>query len=326
MTKEKENAFATSVNVLWVVESNFVKGNGIKSHEHGYYHLFMVREGCADVTIADRDYRLSAGDFFIVKPGVTHALHDVTIPILKCYEVKFVAMTPQINKLMQTLPDYFPADPFAGALVKELVTEGARGEAGSPKFAGDYAMALIDYLYRHYGVQETSATSIVDTAGYSELSCKIVAYLEEHFVEELPLQEVADAVGFNKNYMCSAFKRDTGMTVGNCLTVIRIRKAAELISFSDMNLNQVASATGFVNLSHFNRIFKKVVGIPPGHYRRMFSGDILTKQDYKGIDDEAIQTILKQNGFIISVLGRKRLSIQGILMQIQEDNEMLENQ
>ena len=80
------------------------------------------------------------------------------------------------------------------------------------------------------------------------------------------VSEIADAVGFNKNYICSVFKRDSGMTIGNCQTIIRIHKAAELISFSDMNLNQVAAATGFTNLSHFNRIFKKVVGMSPSDY------------------------------------------------------------
>lgn len=326
MTKEKENALATSINVLWVVESNFVEGNGIKSHEHGYYHLFMVREGTANVTVGDRDYHLSNGDFFIAKPGISHHMHDVDIPILNCYEVKFVSMSSQVSKMLDTLPDFFPADSFTREIVKGIVAEGARGEVSSPKFAGDYALVLIEYLHRHYGVREPISTSVLDTTGYSELSRKVVAYLEEHFVEKLLLQEVADAVGLNKNYMCSAFKKDTGMTVGTCLTVIQIRKAAELISFSDLTLNQVASATGFVNLSHFNRIFKKVVGIPPGHYRRMFSGDILSIQDYKEISDETLQTILDQNGFIVSVLGRKHLSIQGILNQIQEDNGGLKHE
>ncbi len=323
MTKEKENALATSINVLWVVESNFIKGNGIKAHEHGYYHLFMAREGSARVTVGARDYTLSDGDFFIAKPGTTHHMHDVDIPILHCYEVKFVSMSPQVSKLLDTLPDFFPSDSFTREIIKGIVAEGARGEVSSPKFAGDYMLVLVEYLHRHYGARESASASILDTTGYSELSRKVVSYLEEHFMEKLLLQEVADAVGLNKNYMCSAFKKDTGMTVGTCLTVIQIRKAAELISFSDLNLNQVASATGFVNLSHFNRIFKKVVGIPPGHYRRMFSGDILTMQDYKGISDETLQTILDQNGFIASVLGRKCLSIQGILDQIQEENDEL---
>lgn len=324
MAKERENALAMSINVLWVVESNFIKGNGIKPHDHGYYHLFMVREGTAHVTVGEQDYQLSNGDFFIAKPGTVHCMHDVDIPMLNCYEVKFVSMSAQIKKLLDTLPDFFLADPFTTEIVKEMVAEGARGEVSSPKFAGDYALVLVEYLHRHYGVQGSVSTSVLDTTGYSELSRKVVSYLEEHFRNEVPLQEVADAVGLNKNYMCSAFKKDTGMTVGTCLTVIRIRKAAELVSFSDLNLNQVASATGFVNLSHFNRIFKKVVGIPPGHYRRMFSGDILTMQDYTGVSDETLQTILDQNGFIVSVLGRKRLSIHGILNQIQEDNDGLE--
>lgn len=111
------------------------------------------------------------------------------------------------------------------------------------------------------------------------------------------------------------------MTIGNCQTAIRIRKAAEMISFSDMNLVQVASATGFTNLSHFNRIFKKIVGIPPGQYRRMFTGSILTKID----DETAIQEVVGQNGFIVSVLGRKRLTIAEIITTFNNDKSSTDN-
>ena len=57
----------------------------------------------------------------------------------------------------------------------------------------------------------------------------------------------------------------------------------------------------------------------------MFSADILTTLDRSQIGDEAIQSILDQNGFIISVLGRKRLTIDGILEQIQSDKDMAED-
>ena len=135
---------------------------------------------------------------------------------------------------------------------------------------------------------------------------RIIRYLEQNYSREVSLQEIAEAVGFNNNYICSVFKRDSGMTIGNCQTVIRIRKAAELISFSDMSLTQVASATGFTNLSQFSRIFKKVTRIPPGQYRRMFASHIMC---YGNPTHEATQKILLQIGYIISFLGRKHMTI-----------------
>lgn len=304
------------VSVLWVAESNFGHQSGIKVHSHDYYHLFMVRQGPLEFPVGDKTYMLNTDECVIAKPGVPHGLNEAEIPMGRCYEVKFTVAAPRLEVLLSALPNHFPKDSFAAHMVQELVRESTLQEPSTPAFVSGYMTSLIQYLYRHYGDKEQSETSVIDTVGYSKVSREIIQYLERNYDRDVPLQEIADAVGFNKNYICSVFKRDSGMTIGNCQTIIRIHKAAELISFSDMNLNQVAAATGFTNLSHFNRIFKKVVRIPPGQYRRMFAANILT---HGKVSDEIIQEMLEQNGFIVSVLGRKQLTIEDILLQMCED-------
>lgn len=318
LKKTEQQLDTPLTSVLWVAQSNFANGNGIKVHEHGYYHLFMIRQGNVVVSVDRERYSLTDGEAILSGPGVPHGMSEVTIPMVNCYEIKFVVGATRLRKILSTLPDKLPADPFVISLVKEIVTEGACGEPMSATLTSDYLLTLINYLHRHYGSREQTETTVIDTTGYSELSRRIVNYLESNFNREVPLQELADEVGFNKNYICSAFKRDTNMTIGTCMTTIRIHKAAELISFSDMNLNQVAEATGFVNQSHFNRIFKKIVGLPPGQYRRMFTADILISPDIAEINDDLIQGILDQNGFIASVMGHKLLSIEDILRDIGE--------
>lgn len=305
------------VSVLWVAEANFKYQTGIKIHTHDYYHLFMVRQGPLDFTVGDKTYTLSNDESVIVKPGIPHGLNDVQIPMGRCYEVKFTVTTTRLEVLLSTLPDTFPKDSFVANTVQEVVQESTLQEPSTPAFVSGYMTSLIQYLFRHYSNREHSETSFIDTVGFSKVSKEIIQYLERNYDRDVPLQEIADAVGFNKNYICSVFKRDSGMTIGNCHTIIRIRKAAELISFSDMSLNQVAAATGFTNLSHFNRIFKKVVRIPPGQYRRMFASNILT---YGKVNDEVINELLDENGFIVSVLRRKKLTIENILLQMCEDN------
>lgn len=297
------------ISVLWVAESNWATNSGIKPHQHDYYHMFVVRQGPLDFIINDDIYQLEDGEALLAKPGVIHGMADVKIHMGRVYEVKFTTRSPALKNLLESIPAKLPSTPFVDVLIQELVAESDLQEPSTPAFVSDYLLSLINFYSRHYGKPENHETSTIDTTGFSKVSKEIVQYLEANYAREIPLQEIADTVGFNKNYICSVFKRDSGMTIGNCQTAIRIRKAAEMISFSDMNLVQVASATGFTNLSHFNRIFKKVVGIPPGQYRRMFPGSILTKIN----DEKAIQEVVGQNGFIVSVLGRKRLTIAEIV-------------
>ena len=297
------------ISVLWVAESNWVTGGGINPHEHDYYHMFIMRSGKLEFRVGDQFYQPEHGDAILALPGITHGLANHSESIGRVYEIKFTTRSSGLKNLLTGLPSLLPSSAFADALVQELVAEGGRREVSTPTFVSDYLLSLINFYGRHYGTMTSHEASTIDTTGYSAVSVEIVKYLEENYAREIPLQEIADAVGFNKNYICSVFKRDSGMTIGNCQTAIRIRKAAEMISFSDLNLAQVASATGFINLSHFNRIFKKVVGIPPGQYRRMFTADMLVSNG----NEETLREVMTQNGFIVSVLGRKRLSIAEIV-------------
>lgn len=305
------------VSVLWVAESNWAAGTGIKPHKHDYFHMFMVRQGPLRFTVEDETFNLDPGDCLLVPPDVMHGLCDPEVRLGRTYEVKFAVQPGALRNLLASLPYMLPASDFSQALVHELVEESARQELSTPALTAEYLTALINFFSRHYGHQQQHQTRVVDTTGYSALSVDIVRYLEDHFAKDIPLQEVADAVGFNKNYICSAFKRDSGMTIGTCQTVIRIRRAAEMISFSDMSLAQVAAATGFTNLSHFNRIFKKVVGIPPGQYRHMFTVDMLVTS----ADPQNVNAVAAQNGFIVSVLSGKSMNIGEIQEFISSEME-----
>ena len=304
--------------ILWVAESNFQPEGGLKPHSHDYYQIFMVRVGPQRYTIGEETRTLKDGECVLVRPNELHGMENISGEICRCYEVKFTASTARLEALLAALPTFFPEDELVLGLIRELVAESARARASTLTFASDYLVALVNYLFRHFGEAggEDEEDGVVDTVGYSGLSREIIRYLEQNYDREVPLQEIADAVGFNKNYICAVFKRDSGMTIGHCQTAIRIRKAAEFISFSDMSLAQVASATGFTNLSHFNRIFKKVTRIPPGQYRRMFAAGVLSVGQPS---DENTEKILQQNGFIVSVLGRKKLTIQEIVQQLSRD-------
>jgi len=300
-----------SVNVLWVAESNFPQNTGIKPHKHDYYHLFFVREGPLEIAVSDKLHSINNGESALFLPGMEHAMSNMDARVIRCYEVKFSVSNAVVVGRLSSLPLKLPDDGFVASLIRELVAESACGSPSSPAIAANYLLVLIHYLYRIYGMQEVIESSKIDITGFSQLSRDIVRYMEDNYQNEVSLQEIADAVGLNKNYICTAFKRESGVTIGHCLTVLRIRKAAELISFSDMKLSQVSDATGFANLSHFNRVFRKIVGIPPGQYRQMFPADILIPGDAKSIGES-----IEHNGFIASVMGGKKLSIADIISQM----------
>jgi len=171
------------------------------------------------------------------------------------------------------------------------------------KPAAVYMSALLCAITEKDRVADAGSFRYVDASAFGELARSVIRYLEAHFWEDLRLDDIAQAVGHNKSYLCVAFKKDTGFTIVDCLNTIRIRRAAELIVYSDHSLAQVSEMCGFASVSHFNRVFLKYAGITPGQCRRAYPADILF-----GRGPEKKDASSQSERFIYNVLAQKRLT------------------
>ena len=66
------------------------------------------------------------------------------------------------------------------------------------------------------------------------------------------------------------FREQYGMTIGNYVLLARIGRAKQLLRFSDMTMETISAEIGMHDASYFSRIFRKVEGISPGEYRKMW--------------------------------------------------------
>ena len=139
-------------------------------------------------------------------------------------------------------------------------------------------------------------------------------YLEKNYAREFSLDELADEMDYHKSYLCVAFKKETQMTIVDCLNMIRVRRAVELIAGSDQNLSQVATMCGFASDSHFTRTFAKYVGVTPGHFRRVHPGSWIYEP--KG----AFAAGDRPSQFIYNVLAQKQITRE-MLLQMEKKSE-----
>jgi AraC-like DNA-binding protein len=96
---------------------------------------------------------------------------------------------------------------------------------------------------------------------------KAKAYIEEHYTENVRLGDVAKAANTSTFYFCKQFKRATGINFTDYLSRVRIEKAKNLLLNPNLRISEVAFEVGFQSLTHFNRVFKKVLGQSPTEYR-----------------------------------------------------------
>lgn len=96
---------------------------------------------------------------------------------------------------------------------------------------------------------------------------QIIEYIHEHYTDiNLNVASIAETFGFNSSYLSRLFKEQTG---GNLLTYInryRIQKVKELLTETDLTLNEIAERVGFINSIAIIRTFKKYEGMTPIQY------------------------------------------------------------
>jgi len=97
-------------------------------------------------------------------------------------------------------------------------------------------------------------------------------FIQEHQTEHLRLGHVAKAVNTSTFYFCKMFKKVTGINFTDYLSRVRIEKSKNLLLNPNLRVSEIAFEVGFQSLTHFNRVFKKILGQSPTEYRAQLLG------------------------------------------------------
>jgi AraC family transcriptional regulator of arabinose operon len=106
------------------------------------------------------------------------------------------------------------------------------------------------------------------TSRPSEALLRALSYIETKHAAPLGSNEMAAKAGLSVRGFNKAFKQHQGVTPRQFLAQVRVREAAQLLASTDISLEQIAEKTGFPNRYYLSRVFKKITGDSPAHYRR----------------------------------------------------------
>ena len=104
----------------------------------------------------------------------------------------------------------------------------------------------------------------------------IYEHVRTNFQRPIPLKEIANEVSMTVPAFCRYFKRLTGKTFTRFVNEFRIVHACKLLSEMPSSITDICFESGFNNFSHFNRLFKEMIGKNPSDYRKQFRQVLLT--------------------------------------------------
>ena len=197
-----------------------------------------ILTGYRDFEYAQTAIRLGVGRF-LLKPSKMDELQEA-----------ITFMTGRLDKLKEEgRYDYRPEKQEPN--LSEKATEAGEGKEAETQENG----------------QEARGEELVDSAANSFIVKNAIAYIEEHYQEKLKLSDVADQVYVSQWHLSKLLNRYQGQNFSEILNGVRIAKAKELLKDPALRIGDVADMVGFLDMAHFSRVFKKMVGISANEYR-----------------------------------------------------------
>ncbi|MDY3251177.1 MAG: response regulator [Candidatus Choladocola sp.] len=121
-----------------------------------------------------------------------------------------------------------------------------------------------DYLFRI-----SQAAGAERKSDYSDAVKKAMEYINNHYREDTAVPVLAEHIGISPNYLSHIFKTECGTSISEYVNQVRIQKAKELISNSNMMIYEIAEAVGYGNYIRFTQVFKKYEGCSPVQFRKL---------------------------------------------------------
>ncbi len=237
-----------------------------RMHTHETYELYYFVGGRGVYRVEGTPYPLESGDILLMRPAEAHYV-----------DIRDTA--PYTRLTVNFRPELFEHIDPAGQLLLPFNRRalGTFNRYRAENFTGSAYRTLLDNLTadcpdrRLQTVTNLAAllneiaaayTTMNEAAASPSLDCRIISFINRHLAEELSLNGISRRFFISESQLCRIFKKATGSTVWEYITVKRLVSARRLI-LSGMHPTKAYLQCGFKDYSVFYRAYRKQYGVPP---------------------------------------------------------------
>lgn len=269
------------------------------AHWHKPLEIIMPLEGEYYIQVNNEDYILQPMDIAFICPGVIHKLsappsgrrlifqpdlsiiqviHGLDSIISFLYPISIFTKenTPLIHDelvsiILEIADEYLSGSDSVVPLVQKRQPSHIVSENNLTEIAiFSKILRMITLIGRHHiQIVEQKSPNINKQQEYIEKFMNICTYIDNHFTEDLSLEEVAEMSGFSKYHFSRLFHDFTNMPFYKYVNWKRISYAEQLLSDPNLSATRIAISSGFSSQSAFIRMFKNRNGCTPTEFRKL---------------------------------------------------------
>lgn len=129
----------------------------------------------------------------------------------------------------------------------------------------DLTISVLDFKKRE---KETDEDTEDLKQTHEHIVLRAQLFIKSNFNNNITLEDVANAVYLSPNYFSTIFKEISGYNFSSYLTQTRVDAAKDLLKKTSLPIKEIVSRVGFEDYNYFNKVFKSIVKVPPGQYRK----------------------------------------------------------
>ena len=144
----------------------------------------------------------------------------------------------------------------------------------------DYLINQIDRCQKIEEITELNRRSIYKftklvadtrkTRSFSSYTEQCKDYISQNYHHKIYMEDIAEAIGISQGHLSRVFRQDTGEKIQDYILKFRVKRAANLLKYSDATLLEISDYVCFNSQSHFGSVFKEYMKMTPGQYREKY--------------------------------------------------------
>ena len=257
-------------------------------HYHNHFEISFITEGTGKRIVADSIEEFQPGDLVFIGGNLPHVwIADKEQKVFSDRSLEMVFLQFSSNILfpqLLALPEF--------KQVKKALDMSERGIQIVGRTLNEVSEIMLQLPYLKSFDRMNYFFRLLDIIGSSDTNINLASeefmrkqfrpanrrialihdYLMNHYREEIDLMQLAELVHMAEGSLCRFFKMNVGSSVFEYLNQIKVEFACKLLMDNGLSILDVCLDSGFNNLSHFNKQFRKATGIPPFEYRKRFKG------------------------------------------------------
>jgi len=248
-------------------------------HQHEEIQISIILKGEGDLVVGDTINRYSQDEIVVIGSNVPHLFRSDTSAIDESHMLTLFFTKESFGKVFFDLIELSELEALFKKIDSGIRIENKVEEIKKVFLSLEYQSHLerfISFLtiLKHINNAKTkSLSSFIYSKIYSDdegvRMSKVMNHAISNFQSNITLDEVSNLANMTPNAFCRYFKQRTDKTFFQFLLEIRLEFACRLLqSKKDMTVSEISDASGFKNISNFNRKFKEYKGLTPTTFRK----------------------------------------------------------